>query len=228
MGKSALAQNIAANAAGLGSVVAYLSLDASEKEITMRILAARARVESRRIETARMTREDWKRLTLATGELKSSALFVRDEPMETLESIELEVLNLRDELGPLGLVVVDAVHLLMRQPDDRTTDEEAVARQLKVLARTTPVAVLAVADVTSAVDRRCDKRPLPTDVEPYSLHDASDVVITLYRDEYYTGEESEQQGIAEVIVGKNRHGPMDTVRLAFLGRYTRFADLAAG
>lgn len=153
-------------------------------------------------------------------------LYVEDQPDPSIDGIELRSLQLRDQVGPLGLVIVDPIEMLTRRLDDDAADEESIIRRLKVLARSLDVPLIATSHVCDAVDRRSDKRPVLSDLDFRSLDDASDVVLFIYRPDYYD-EFGDQQGIAEIQIAKNRRGPNGLARTAFIRRYTRFADLAA-
>ncbi len=177
-----------------------------------------------------MTSDAWSRLGTATRELRLMNLYVEDQPDSSIDVVELRSLQLRDEVGPLGLVIVDPIQMLARTSDDDVdddaTDEESIVRRLKVLARSLDVPLLATSHVRDVVDRRSDKRPVLSDLDFRSLEDASDVVLFVYRADHYD-EFGDQQGIAEIQIAKNRRGPTGLARTAFLRRYTKFADLAA-
>ena len=138
--------------------------------------------------------------------------------------------RLKSKHPELGLIIVDYLQLMTSgmSAENRVQEVSQISRSLKVLARDLDVPILALSQLSRAVEQRHDKRPILSDLrESGSIEQDADIVMFIYRDEYYNGEESEQQGLAEVIVAKHRNGPTDTVKLSFLKRYAKFSDLAA-
>jgi len=157
-------------------------------------------------------------------------IYVDDSGSTTIMELRSKARRLKSREPSLGLIVVDYLQLMTSgsSAENRVQEVSQISRALKVLARELEVPILAMSQLSRAVEQRQDKRPLLSDLrESGSLEQDSDLVIFLYRDEYYLGEESDQQGIAEVILAKHRNGPTGTVKLSFLRRYAKFADLAA-
>jgi|RhiMetdeSRZDD1v2_1073273.scaffolds.fasta_scaffold40119_2 replicative DNA helicase len=231
MGKSAFGLGIAANlAVRLGTPVAIFTLEMSKAEVTQRLMCSEAKVESQRLRTGRLAPEDWPRLTAACDKLAKAPLFVDDTGSVTMMEIRSKARRLKSKHPELGLIVIDYLQLMTSgtTAENRVQEVSQISRNLKLLARDLDIPILAMSQLSRAVEQRHDKRPILSDLrESGSIEQDADLVAFLYRDDYYNGEESEQQGIAEVIVSKHRNGPTDTVKLAFQKRYTKFADLAA-
>ena len=236
MGKSALVCNIAENVAVKEQkAVAFFSLEMSEMELAHRFIASQARISGDRLRKGRVSGKDWPRVVKACNRLESAPLWIDD-------SSDLGLLDLRAKArrldsqeksqgrDGLGLVIVDYLQL-MRTDDPRANRVEQVSqfsRGLKILARELNVPVIGISQLSRAPEQRGDnKRPILSDLrESGAIEQDSDVVAFIYRDEYYKGDESEEPGIAELIVSKHRNGPIATVRLAFLEHYPKFADRA--
>jgi replicative DNA helicase len=230
MGKSALALCIAANLAVRYEVpVALFTLEMSKAEVTQRLMCSEAKVESQRLRTGKLGPDDWPRLTAACDKLARAPLYVDDTGSITMMGIRSKARRLKTREPSLGLIIVDYLQLMTSDSsyENRVQEVSQISRSLKVLARDLEVPVLALSQLSRAVEQRHDKRPVLSDLrESGSLEQDSDVVAFVYRDEYYN-DESDQQGLAEVIVAKHRNGPTDSMKLSFLKRYAKFADLAA-
>jgi replicative DNA helicase len=231
MGKSALGLCIAANAAvSAGVPTAFFSLEMSVQEIAQRMMCLDSRVDSHKIRTGQLSADDWPRLSAACARLENAPLYVDDTPGLSLLELRSRAQTLKRREPKLGLVVVDYLQLMTAggSVESRLQEVSAVSRGLKALAKDLDVPVLALSQLSRAVEQRTDKRPVLSDLrESGSIEQDADIVMFIYRDEYYNGEESDQQGLAEVIVAKHRNGPTDTVKLSFLKRYAKFSDLAA-
>jgi replicative DNA helicase len=232
MGKSALGLCIAANlGVRVSTPVALFTLEMSKSEVTQRMMCSEAKVESQRLRTGRLAPDDWPRLTAACDRLMKAPIYVDDSGATTIMELRSKARRLKSREPNLGLIVVDYLQLMTSgaSAENRVQEVSQISRALKVLARELDVPILAMSQLSRAVEQRHDKRPLLSDLrESGSLEQDSDLVFFVYRDEYYLGEESDQQGIAEVILAKHRNGPTGTVKLSFLRRYAKFADLAAG
>jgi replicative DNA helicase len=231
MGKSALALCTAAN---LGvrheTPVALFTLEMSKTEVTQRLMCSEAKVESQRLRSGKLAQDDWPRLTAACDRLMKAPIFVDDTGSITMMELRSKARRLKSRQPDLGLIVVDYLQLMTTgaSVENRVQEVSQISRQLKVLARDLEVPILALSQLSRAVEQRHDKRPILSDLrESGSIEQDADLVAFVYRDEYYNGEESEQQGLAEVILAKHRNGPTDTVKLSFLKRYAKFTDLAA-
>ncbi len=229
MGKSALAANIAENAAvDHGRAVALFSLEMSDGELAQRFIASRGKISGEALRKGRVKHDQWPKVLAATDKLTKAPLFIDD-------SSDLGVLELRAKARrlhgrhPLGLLIVDYLQL-MRAEDPRDGRVEQVgkmSRGLKILARELHIPVIAISQLSRAVEARPDKRPLMSDLrESGNIEQDADLVMFVYRDEYYNSE-SEKQGIAEVLIGKHRNGPVGSVELTFLDRYPKFMSKAS-
>ena len=231
MGKSALGLCIAANLGVRHSVpVALFTLEMSKSEVTQRMMCSEAKVESQRLRTGRLAPDDWPRLTAACDRLMKAPIYVDDTGSTTIMELRSKARRLKSREPNLGLVIVDYLQLMAsdRNVESRVQEVSQISRALKVLARELDVPIVAMSQLSRAVEQRHDKRPILSDLrDSGSIEQDSDLVFFVYRDEYYLGEESDQQGIAEVILAKNRNGPTGTIKLSWLRRYAKFADLAA-
>ena len=230
MGKSALALCMAAN---LGvrheTPVALFTLEMSKAEVTQRLLCSEAKVESQRLRSGRLAADDWPRLVAAGDKLMKAPIYVDDTGSITMMELRSKARRLKSKLPSLGLIVVDYLQLMTSgsSAESRVQEVSQISRQLKVLARDLELPIVALSQLSRAVEQRHDKRPILSDLrESGSIEQDADIVAFVYRDEYYN-EESDQQGLAELIVAKHRNGPTDAVKLSFLKRYAKFADLAA-
>jgi replicative DNA helicase len=229
MGKSALATCIAENAAvDHGKAVALFSLEMSEGELAQRFIASRAKINGESLRKGRVKAERWPKVLQATEKLARSPLFIDD-------SSDLGVLELRakarrlHQRTPLGLLIIDYLQL-MRAEDPRDGRVEQVgkmSRGLKILARELHIPVIAISQLSRAVEARPDKRPLMSDLrESGNIEQDADMVMFVYRDEYYNPDTTEKPGVAEIIIGKHRNGPVGSVELTFLSNYPKFASIA--
>jgi replicative DNA helicase len=230
MGKSALGLGIAANLAVRHEIpVALFTLEMSKAEVTQRLMCSEAKVESQRLRNGKLAPDDWPRLTTACDRLAKAPIYVDDTGSITMMEIRSKARRLKSQQPNLGLIVVDYLQLMTSgaSAENRVQEVSQISRSLKVLARDLDVPILALSQLSRAVEQRHDKRPILSDLrESGSIEQDSDLVLFIYRDDYYN-EESDQQGLAEVILSKHRNGPTGTVKLSFLKRYAKFADLAA-
>jgi len=231
MGKSALGLCIAANLGVRSETpVALFTLEMSKAEVTQRMMCSEAKVESQRLRSGRLAPDDWPRLTTACDRLMKAPIYVDDTGSTTIMELRSKARRLKSREPSLGLILVDYLQLMTSGAtvENRVQEVSQISRALKVLARDLEVPIVAMSQLSRAVEQRHDKRPILSDLrESGSLEQDSDLVAFVYRDEYYLGEESDQQGIAEIHLAKHRNGPTGTVKLSFLRRYAKFADLAA-
>jgi replicative DNA helicase len=229
MGKSGLGLCMAANLAMRAEVpVAVFTLEMSKSEVTQRLMCSEAKVESQRLRTGKLAADDWPRLTAACDRLAKAPIYVDDTGSITMMEIRSKARRLKSREPGLGLIVVDYLQLMTSGAtvENRVQEVSQISRSLKVLARDLDVPILAMSQLSRAVEQRHDKRPILSDLrESGSIEQDADLVLFIYRDEYYN-DESDQQGIAELHLAKHRNGPTDTVKLSFLKRYAKFADLA--
>src|SRR5213079_846516 len=229
MGKSGLGLCMAANLAMREErPVAVFTLEMSKSEVTQRLMCSEAKVESQRLRTGKLAAEDWPRLTAACDKLAKAPIYVDDTGSITMMEIRSKARRLKSRHPDLGLIVVDYLQLMTSggTAENRVQEVSQISRSLKILARDLDVPIIALSQLSRAVEQRTDKRPILSDLrESGSIEQDADLVAFIYRDEYYN-DESDQQGLAEVILAKHRNGPTDALKLSFLKRYAKFADLA--
>ena len=230
MGKTALALNIARNAAIEGNVpVALFSLEMAKEQLTERMLCAEARVDSNRLRGGFLNPEDWNRITEAASVLSEAPIFIDDSPDISATSIRTKARRLKMDKG-LGIVIIDYLQLMKGRIANERRDLEIseISRSLKLLAKELNVPVIALSQLNRKLEERADKRPQLSDLrESGALEQDADVVAFIYRDEVYNKDENNpNRGTAEIIIAKQRNGPTGFVPLAFLGQFTRFENLA--
>jgi replicative DNA helicase len=230
MGKSAFGLCIGANIAIRHQVpVALFTLEMSKAEVTQRLMCSEAKVESQRLRSGKLAPDDWPRLTAACDKLAKAPIYVDDTGSITMMEIRSKARRLKSKEPTLGLIIVDYLQLMTSgaSVENRVQEVSQISRNLKILARDLDVPILAMSQLSRAVEQRHDKRPILSDLrESGSIEQDADLVAFIYRDEYYN-DDSPDQGLAEVILAKHRNGPTGTERLSFLKRYAKFADLAA-
>ena len=235
MGKTALSLNAIWHASGERKMpVAIFSLEMSKEQLVQRLISQTTRIPAQDLRSGNVRAEDWPKLVRGVAEVSRAPIWIDDTAGVTLMEIRAKVRRLASQLNvigemPLSLVVVDYLQLMVGQgnrAENRQQEIADISRGLKVLARDLDVPVLAIAQLSRAVEARHDKRPLLSDLrDSGAIEQDADMVMFLYRDEYYNSE-SDDKGIAEVIVGKHRNGPTGKVQLAWLEQYTKFASLA--
>ena len=228
MGKTAFALNIATHAAVRGNIpVAVFSLEMSKEQLGNRILCSEALVDSNKIRTGELNEEEWGKLAQTSGELSNAKIYVDDTPGLNVMEIRARARKLKLEKG-IGLIVIDYLQLITgnaRRGGSREQEIAEISRSLKILAKELEVPVIALSQLSRAVEARPDHRPMLSDLrESGSIEQDADIVMFIYRDDYYN-EDSEKKGIAEVIIAKQRSGSTGTVELAWLPSYTKFANL---
>ncbi len=229
-GKTSFVLNIAQHAAiEGGKPVGFFSLEMSKEQLVMRMLCSEARVDSHRLRRGMLRDADWPKLTRAAGALSEAPIFIDDTPgISTLE-LRAKARRLKSEHG-LSLLIVDYLQLMRGRGkyDVREQEISEISRSLKGLAKELSVPVVALSQLNRGVESRADKRPMISDLrESGAIEQDADVIMFIYRDDLYN-KESADKGIAEIIVGKQRSGPTDTVKLAFLNEFTTFENLARG
>jgi replicative DNA helicase len=228
MGKTALSLNIAQHVGvRVSRPVAIFSLEMSKEQLVLRMLCAEARVDSSKLRTGFLSREDWPRLTKAAGTLSEAQIHIDDTPAQSSLDIRAKARRLRAELGDLALIVVDYLQLMRgrTRSENRQQEISEITRSLKALAKELQVPVIALSQLSRAVEQRQQRRPQLSDLrESGAIEQDADVVALIYRDEVYD-EDSSEKGIAEIIIGKQRNGPTGVVKLHFHGMYTRFENL---
>lgn len=230
MGKTALALNIARNAAvDAGVPVAIFSLEMSKEQLSLRMLCAEASIDSSRLRSGFFSMDDWERVTDAAGVLSAAPIFIDDSPSLSAMEVRAKARRLKMDKN-IGLIVIDYLQLMQGRADAERRDLEIseISRGLKALAKEINLPVLALSQLNRMLEQRNDKRPRLSDLrESGALEQDADVVAFIYRDEVYNKEDTNpNRGTAEVILAKQRNGPTGEVRLTFLSAYTRFENLA--
>lgn len=227
MGKTAFALNIAQQAAikGKGTVLIF-SLEMSRDQLGQRMLSMESRIEMQKLKTGSLERKDWDQIHMALDTLSKANIFIDDSPGITAMEIKNKCRRLKAEKG-LDLVVIDYLQLMSYEgkTENRQQEISSLSRFLKLLAREMDCPVIVLSQLSRAVEQRTDHRPILSDLrESGSIEQDADIVMFLYRDEYYNPETTDKPNICEVIISKQRSGPTGTVELTWLGKYTRFVD----
>lgn len=228
IGKTSFCTNVAHHIAKQNQPIAFFSLEMSKEQLVQRILSSEAKIESNRLRSGRISQHEWEPISTAIGNLSELPLFIDDTPSITATEIRSKARRLQlEQNGKLGMVVIDYLQLMEgTSPNNRVQELSQITRSLKGLARELNVPIIALSQLNRGVEARQDKRPLMSDLrESGSLEQDSDLVIMLYRDEYYNPD-TPDRGIAEVIITKHRHGPTGTVKLLFDAQFTAFRNLA--
>ena len=228
MGKSAFALNLATNAAVRANVpVAIFSLEMSKEQMVNRILCSEAMVDSNKVRTGKLEEDDWSKLAGAIGPLSEAEIYIDDTPGITVTEIRAKCRKLKLEKN-IGMVVIDYLQLIQgtnKRNGSREQEISEISRSLKILAKEIEVPVIALSQLSRAVEQRQDHRPMLSDLrESGAIEQDADIVMFLYRDDYYN-KESDRKDIVEVIISKQRSGSLGTVDLLWLGSYTKFVNL---
>ncbi len=232
MGKTTFAMNIVENALlSTGEPILVFSMEMPADSIVMRMLSSLGRIDQTRMRSGKLEEEDWPRLTSAVSLLKDKPLYIDDTPGLSPTEMRSRARRIaRENGGKLGLIMVDYLQL-MRVPgntEGRTAEISEISRSLKGLAKELSCPVVALSQLNRSLEQRPNKRPVNSDLrESGAIEQDADVIMFVYRDEVYN-EDTQDKGIAEIIIGKQRNGPIGTVRLAFIGKFTKFEDLAHG
>jgi replicative DNA helicase len=227
MGKTSFAMNIAENVAIKSKLpVAVFSMEMPGEALTLRMLSSLGRIDQHRVRTGRLEDPEWARLTSAVSLLAEAPIYIDDMAALTPTEVRARARRLVREAGGLGLIVIDYLQLMQApsEGETRATEISIISRSLKALAKELNVPVIALSQLNRNLEQRPNKRPVMSDLrESGSIEQDADIVIFIYRDEVYN-EDSPDKGVAEIIIGKQRNGPIGTVRLTFLGQYTKFEN----
>jgi replicative DNA helicase len=230
MGKTAFALNIAQHVGvDLGLPVAIFSLEMSGPQLAMRFLSSVGRIDQTRLRTGRLTDDDWERLTMALGKLHEAPIHIDETGAINPTDLRARARRLYRQCGKLGLIVIDYLQLMTsaRQNENRATELSEISRSVKALAKELQVPIIALSQLSRKVEERTDKRPLMSDLrESGAIEQDADIIIMMYREDYYKPD-TPDKGTAEAIIGKHRNGPTGTVRLTFIGEYTKFQNYAS-
>lgn len=228
MGKTAFALNIATNAAVKANVpVAVFSLEMSKEQLVNRILCSESMVDSNKVRTGKLEEDDWTKLAGAIGPLSEAEIFIDDTPGINITEIRAKCRKLKLEKN-IGMVVIDYLQLIQgsnKRGGSREQEISEISRSLKILAKELDVPVIALSQLSRAAEQRPDHRPMLSDLrESGAIEQDADIVMFLYRDDYYN-QDSDKKDIAEIIIAKHRGGSTGTVELLWLGSYTKFVNL---
>ncbi|RAP74250.1 replicative DNA helicase [Paenibacillus montanisoli] len=228
VGKTAFALNIAQNVGVRArETVAIFSLEMSAAQLVQRMICAESNVDAGRMRTGYLEGDDWEKLTMAIGSLSEAHIYIDDTPGITVSDIRAKCRRLKKERG-LGMILIDYLQLIQgrgKAGENRQQEVSEISRTLKQIARELEVPVIALSQLSRGVEQRQDKRPMMSDLrESGSIEQDADIVAFLYRDDYYD-KESEKKNIIEIIIAKQRNGPVGTVELAFLKNFNKFVGL---
>jgi len=228
VGKTAFALNIAQNVATkTNENVAIFSLEMGADQLVMRMLCAEGNINAQRLRTGSLEQDDWNKLTMAASSLAGTGIYIDDTPGIRVNEIRSKCRRLAQEHG-LGMILIDYLQLIQgngRGGENRQQEVSEISRSLKQLARELKVPLIALSQLSRSVESRQDKRPMMSDIrESGSIEQDADIVAFLYRDDYYD-KESESKNIIEIIIAKQRNGPVGTVQLAFVKEYNKFVNL---
>ena len=234
MGKTALAINIAEHVAlNEGLPVAVFSMEMGASQLAVRIVGSIGRIDQGHLRTGKLTDQEWPRLTEAIEKLRNISLHIDETAGLTSSELRANARRLARQFGKLGLIVVDYLQLMSGSDggadENRATELGEISRGLKMLAKELGCPVIALSQLNRSVESRTDKRPMMSDLrESGAIEQDADIIMFIYRDEYYSKEACKEPGVAEIIIAKQRNGPTGTVKLAFLRQLTRFESLAPG
>ena len=225
MGKTSMALNLALNVArSSGQAVAVFSLEMSREQLVMRLLSTESFVENQKLTTGHLDEEDWGKLSIASSALSQTDIRVDDNPAITVAEIKAKCRRLGDELGLIVIDYLQLMHVGGRHMDNRVQEVAEISRSLKIMAKELNVPVVCLSQLSRASEQRSDKRPMLSDLrESGAIEQDADIVMFIYRDDYYD-DESENKNIAEIIIAKNRHGATGTIELQWVGQYTTFSN----
>lgn len=229
MGKTAFAMNIAEHAAISGKKpVLIFSMEMPSEMLAMRMMSSLGRINQHKVRTGKLAENDWPRLASAVSMLSEAAMFIDDSPALSPSELRGRARRIARSHGQLGLIVIDYLQL-MHVPgskENRTMEITEISRSLKALAKEMHVPVIALSQLNRGLEQRTDRRPVMSDIrESGAIEQDADLIAFIYRDEVYN-DNSPEKGVAEIIIGKQRNGPIGKIKLTFLGEYTRFENYA--
>ncbi len=232
MGKTAFALNIAEAVAVVeGLPVLVFSMEMGAAQLALRLVGSLGRIDQQNLRTGRLRTEEWERLTEAVDKLGQVQMFIDETPALTGSELRARARRMARQYGQLGLIVIDYLQLMSgssNSDENRATEIGEISRGLKALAKELQCPVIALSQLNRSVETRNDKRPMMSDLrESGAIEQDADIIMFIYRDDYYN-KESKEQGVAEIIIAKQRNGPVGTVKLAFLKPLTKFENLAPG
>ena len=231
MGKTSFAMNLVENAViAQDKPILVFSMEMPSSQLVTRMLSSIGRIDQTRIRNGKLEQEDWPKLSTAVTKLKDVPLYIDDTPALTPTEVRSRARRVHREHGQLGMIMVDYLQLMQvaGSGEGRTAEISEISRSLKAIAKEFKCPMVALSQLNRSLEQRPNKRPVNSDLrESGAIEQDADVIMFIYRDEVYN-EESPDKGTAEIIIGKQRNGPIGTCRLAFIGPYTRFENLARG
>ena len=231
MGKTAFALNIAEHVGvELRLPVAIFSLEMSGPQLATRFLSSVGRIDQTKLRNGRLTDDEWDRMTVALGKLHEAPIHIDETGAINSTDLRARARRLHRQFGKLGLIIIDYLQLMSSNSnnENRATEISEISRSIKALAKELQVPIIALSQLSRKVEERNDTRPLMSDLrESGAIEQDADIIMMMYREEYYKPD-TQDKGTAEVIITKHRNGPTDTVRLTFLGEYTKFENFASG
>ncbi len=231
MGKTAFAMNLVENAAGKSNKpILVFSMEMPAEQLVIRMLSSLGRIDQSRVRNGKLEQDDWPKLSKAMNTLKEARIFIDDTPALTPTELRSRARRVAREHGELGMVMVDYMQLMRvaGASEGRTAEISEISRSLKAIAKEFRCPMVALSQLNRSLEQRPNKRPVNSDLrESGAIEQDADVIMFIYRDEVYH-EDSPDKGVAEIIIGKQRNGPIGTCRLAFQGEFTRFENLSQG
>lgn len=231
MGKTAFSINIGENVAiETGMPVAIFSMEMGGSQLVTRMLGSIGRLDQQRLRTGQLLDDDWSRLTYALGKLNDAPIFIDETPALNALELRARARRLHRQCGKLGLIIIDYLQLMssVTSGENRATEISEISRSLKALAKELHVPIIALSQLNRSLEQRPNKRPVMSDLrESGAIEQDADLILFIYRDEVYNND-SPDKGSAEIIIGKQRNGPIGMVRLTFIGAHTRFENYAGG
>jgi replicative DNA helicase len=229
MGKTSFALNMAEHVAiEVGLPVAVFSMEMGGAQLAMRMLSSVGKLDAHRVRTGRLNDDEWSRLSFALGKMHEAPIYIDETPALNPIDLRARARRLHRQCGKLGLIVIDYLQLMSSagHGENRATEISEISRSLKSLAKELSVPVMALSQLNRSLEQRPNKRPVMSDLrESGAIEQDADVIMFIYRDEVYN-QDTPDKGVAEIIIGKQRNGPLGTVRLTFIGEYTRFENFA--
>ena len=229
MGKTSFAMNLVENAAATTQKpIVVFSMEMPAEQLVVRMMSSLGKIDQSRLRNGKLQQDDWPKLSAAMAKLKETSIFIDDTPALTPTEVRARARRLSREHGDLAMIMVDYLQLMRvaGTSEGRTAEISEISRNLKAIAKEFRCPVVALSQLNRALEQRPNKRPVNSDLrESGAIEQDADVVMFIYRDEVYH-EDSPDKGVAEIIIGKQRNGPIGACRLAFRGEFTRFENLA--
>jgi replicative DNA helicase len=229
MGKTSFAMNLVENAAGNSDKpILVFSMEMPAEQLVIRMMSSLGKIDQTKVRTGKLDQDDWPKLSAAMAKLKETRILIDDTPALTPTELRSRARRVAREHGALGMIMVDYLQLMRvaGSSEGRTAEISEISRSLKAIAKEFRCPMVALSQLNRSLEQRPNKRPVNSDLrESGAIEQDADVIMFIYRDEVYH-EDSQDKGVAEIIIGKQRNGPIGTCRLSFRGEFTRFENLA--